>query len=167
MKRPAIPFRMVLLLFIILIVCWSCIGRQTNHNYETLSEPARPHRFSNVSFANKYGYNSECLVLMEGPLPSRLEPCVVGDIRSATMMYKETEVTVSGDTAQFEWQMTGIVYSPFVNETYYQNFILYRGSFFRKLSYKDYRPVRNEYGPPYFRTPSSGFRNPGYYRYGR
>lgn len=121
--------------FVILFLFFSisCVARQMNDDsYTTLEEPANFQKETDVTFAKKYGYNSECLVLMEGPVPSRLEPCIVGDVRSASMMYKESETNVKGETAQFEWKISGAVYSPFVNEAYYQNFILYRGSFFRK-----------------------------------
>ncbi|MCW7462044.1 hypothetical protein [Leptospira limi] len=155
------------ILFFTFAFCIDCTGRQTNHEYTTLDEPAIPIKVSSVGFAKKYGYNSECLVLMEGPVPSRLEPCVVGDVRSASMMYKETEVTVSGETAQFEWQMTGMVYSPFVNETYYQNEILYRGSFFRKSDFRNYRQSSYPTIVPYLTRPSYQYPRHGYYHYGR
>lgn len=135
-------------------VLYSCVSHRSNKEYYTLEEPAKPYKMSTLGFSKKYGTNSECLVLMQGPVPSRLEPCVVGDVRSGTMMYKETEVTVTGETAQFEWQMTGMVYSPFVNEAYYQSQILFKGSFFRKTDYHDYRRYRGYFSPPYLSRPS-------------
>lgn len=129
----------------ICLFCFSCVGRQTYTKHTILEDAAEPMRVSDVGFSKRYGTNSECLVLMEGPVPSRMEPCVVGDFRSAKSMYKETEVTVSGEGSQFEWQITGVVYSPFVNETYYQNEILYRGSFFRRLAFDGYSPTRSHY----------------------
>ncbi|TGM73496.1 hypothetical protein EHQ96_00940 [Leptospira levettii] len=155
------------ILFFIFVFCFDCSGRQKNQEYITLDEPAIPIKSNGGGFAKKYGYQSECLVLMEGPVPSRLEPCVIGDVRSASMMYKETEVTVSGETAQFEWQMTGMVYSPFVNETYYQNAILYRGSFFRKSDIGNYRRSPYPTIVPYLTRPSYHYPRHGYYRYGR
>ncbi|TGL72136.1 hypothetical protein [Leptospira jelokensis] len=163
---------MVRIIFLIGFLCLHCVSKQRVHASYRLEGAADPFKVSDAKFSKKYGYNSECLVLMEGPVPSRMEPCVIGDIRSASMMYKETEVTVIGDTAQFEWQMTGVVYSPFVNETYYQNEILYRGSFFRRLSFRDGQYPKMRYHPsflggPYLVSPYYRSYYGGYYRFGR
>ncbi|XDD47521.1 hypothetical protein AB3N60_05390 [Leptospira sp. WS39.C2] len=144
----------------------TCVSNRPNSSYITLEEPAEPMKSYNIEFAKKYGTNSECLVLMEGPVPSRLEPCLVGDFRSASMMYQETEVKVTGDSGQFEWQITGMVYSPFVNEAYYQSAILYRGSFFRKSDYQNYRRPNYPMIAPYLGRPSYQYHR-RYYPYGR
>lgn len=163
---------MVRIIILISFLCLHCVSRQKVRESYILEEAADPIKVSDANFTKKYGYNSQCLVLMEGPVPSRMEPCAIGDIRSASMMYKETEVTVVGDTAKFEWQMTGVVYSPFVNETYYQNEILCRGSFFRRFSFRDgHYPTRRNHptylGGPYLVSPYYRSYYGGYYRHGR
>lgn len=90
----------------------------------------RPHQ--QLAYAEKYGYNSECLVLMEGPVPSRMEPCAIGDRRTGRDMYQETEVQVAGDFFPIDWPIAGYAYELHVNNTYYQNVILYTGSYQRR-----------------------------------
>lgn len=68
---------------------------------------------------------------MEGPVPSRMEPCAIGDRRSGRDMYRETEVEVAGDFFPVNWQIVGYAYSLHVNESYYQDVILYSSSYQR------------------------------------
>ncbi|EMY62420.1 hypothetical protein [Leptospira terpstrae] len=117
----------------------------------------RPHQ--QLAYAEKYGYNSECLVLMEGPVPSRMEPCSIGDRRSGRDMYQETEVQVAGDFFPVEWPVTGYIYGLHVNNEYYQDVILYSNSFHRR-DYPWFYPTytyRNIYSGQVMRN------NTGYY----
>ncbi|TGL33518.1 hypothetical protein [Leptospira perdikensis] len=90
----------------------------------------RPHQ--QLAYAERYGYNSECLVLMEGPVPSRMEPCAIGDRRSGRDMYQETEVEVAGDFFPVEWPVAGYIYGLHVNEGYYYDVILFSSSYQRR-----------------------------------
>lgn len=90
----------------------------------------RPHQ--QLAYAEKHGYNSECLVLMEGPVPSRMEPCAIGDRRSGRDMYQETEVEVAGDFFPVEWYVAGYIYGLHVNESYYHDVILLSSTYQRR-----------------------------------
>lgn len=97
---------------------------------------------------------------MEGPVPSRMEPCAIGDRRSGRDMYQETEVLVAGDFFAVDWPIAGYNYALHVNNDYYQNVILYTGSYQRR-DYSRFphlyvyrgingnRVIRNTVGYPY------------------
>ncbi|TGK84642.1 hypothetical protein EHQ24_06530 [Leptospira noumeaensis] len=137
----------------------------------------RPHQ--QLAYAEKYGYNSECLVLMEGPVPSRMEPCSIGDRRSVRDMYQETEVEVAGEFFPEEWPVTGYIYGLHVNYGYYQEVVLFNTSF-QKWDYPRYHRLytyRNMFSREVMRNNIYGSSNAmgrpdstymrGFYRGGR
>ncbi|EMJ85956.1 hypothetical protein [Leptospira meyeri] len=122
--------------------------------YHTLDR--RPH--GQLAYAEKHGYNSECLVLMEGPVPSRMEPCSIGDRRSGRDMYQESEVIVAGDFFPIDWSFAGYGYELHVTNETYQSIVFFS-------SYSQRRgPSR--FSPWYYRRDMYGTEvkryNPGY-----
>ncbi|TGK92757.1 hypothetical protein EHQ30_12985 [Leptospira brenneri] len=144
-------------ILLILLQCTS-VDKKTYLKGFYVTTHLRPHQ--QLTYAEKYGYNSECLVLMEGPVPSRMEPCAIGDRRSGRDMYQETEVLVAGDFFAVDWPIAGYNYALHVNNDYYQNVILYTGSYQRR-DYSRFphlyvyrgingnRVIRNTVGYPY------------------
>ncbi|EMY70466.1 hypothetical protein [Leptospira vanthielii] len=122
----------ILILILILgsILKCSTLDKKTAMRGFYVTTHLRPHQ--QLTYAEKHGYNSECLVLMEGPVPSRMEPCAIGDRRSGRDMYQETEVEVAGDFFPVNWPIAGYIYELHVNNVYYQDVILYSSSFHRK-----------------------------------
>lgn len=124
--------------------------------YHTLDK--RPH--GQLAYAEKYGYNSECLVLMEGPVPSRMEPCAIGDRRSSRDMYQESEVLVTGDFFPVDWTFAGYGYELYVTNDYYQSIVFFS-------SYSQRRGF-SRFSPLYYRRDIYGtetIRNNGLYPY--
>ncbi|MCW7494434.1 hypothetical protein ND861_17440 [Leptospira sp. 2 VSF19] len=95
------------------------VDKKTYFNGFYKTSQYQPHQ--QLSYAKKYGYHSECLVLMEGPVPSRMEPCAIGDLRSGKDLYRETEVEVAGDSFPVDWYIAGYGYGLHVNQEYYQS----------------------------------------------
>ncbi|MDF3821051.1 hypothetical protein P3G55_14155 [Leptospira sp. 96542] len=104
------------------------------------------------------GYGSECLTLPFGDFKFvRLEPCYVGDIRSASKMYSETEVQV--DTDYSDWYIAGYNYETYVDRNIYYNVILFNTSFYRKNNYTYGEKLYPSWGrPSAFRVVSVGNR---------
>ncbi|MCW7471582.1 hypothetical protein [Leptospira kanakyensis] len=121
--------KLVLSVMLVLLQC-TAVDKKTYLKGFYVTIDKRPH--GQLAYAEKYGYNSECLVLMEGPVPSRMEPCAIGDRRSARDMYQETEVMVTGDFFETEWPIAGYNYALHVNNEYYQSFILFSSAFHRR-----------------------------------
>lgn len=113
----------------------------------------RPHQ--TLSYAEKYGYNSECLVLMAGPVPSRMEPCAIGDRRSGRDLYRETEVEVAGDFFPVDFYIAGYGYELHVNNEYYQNIAFFS-------SYSQSRGL-SRFSPLYYKRDFFGREEMQYY----
>lgn len=145
-----IPFLLILLGSF--LECTS-VDKKTYFNGFYKTSQYRPHQLS--AYAEKYGYNSECLVLMEGPVPSRMEPCDIGDRRSGRDLYRETEVEVAGDSFPVDWYIAGYGYQLQVNQEYYQSIAFF-------TSYSQSRGL-SRFSPLYYKRDFFGKEEMQYY----
>jgi hypothetical protein len=130
---------------IIFIQCTTLDKRTFFHGFY---KPLQDSNQRESEYAIRYGYGSECLVLMNGPVPSRMEPCAIGDRRSGKELYEGTKVKVEADFVESDWYIAGFPYSYHVNNQYYQDVILFSTSYQRREyeRFPDLYFVRGRYG---------------------
>lgn len=125
-----------LIFYIFLIFgIFNCTSWTEKEEFLSNLSPEQIERIRQKKFAIKYGYNSECLVLMSGLIPSRMEPCVVGDFNSGREMFESTKVKIDSEIDGFDYYIPGYGFNTFVDNTYYQNVVLYKTSYQRRDYY--------------------------------
>jgi hypothetical protein len=156
--------------FLLLVFCNCATLDKKTFFHGFYDTPLNPYNYQSA-YAIKYGFGSECLVLMNGPVPSRMEPCAIGDRRSGRDLFEDTKVKIESNFVTDSWYIAGFPYSFHVNYEYYQDIILFSTSYNRREyeRFPDLYFVRGRYGTQVVRN-SIGYPYPlstGFFMKGR